>query len=174
MSANVVLIGPMAAGKTKIGKIVAPLLGLPRFDTDKMFVAAHGPITEFFAERGEAEFRAVEADLVQQALSEDAVVSLGGGAVLDKETRNALASLPVVYLTVSTEAVAARLGEGKRPLLADDGVVAWERIFEARKPIYEALAKRTYDTSRGNLEAIGQDIAAWVSSGYVHEQKAGL
>jgi shikimate kinase len=174
VSAKVVLIGPMAAGKTKVGKRVAKVLGAQRYDTDKVFVTQHGEIAAFFAEHGEPAFRAIEAALVRETTAEPAVVSLGGGAVLDPASQAVLAHLPVVYLTVSPDAVASRLGEGKRPLVADEGVVAWERIFEARRPIYERLAKRTYDTSRGNLDEIAEDIAAWVMSGYQASKKDGL
>lgn len=164
----------MAAGKTKVGKRVAKVLGAQRYDTDKVFVTQHGEIAAFFAEHGEPAFRAIEAALVRETTAEPAVVSLGGGAVLDPASQAVLAQLPVVYLTVSPDAVASRLGEGKRPLVADEGVVAWERIFEARRPIYERLAKRTYDTSRGNLDEIAEDIAAWVMSGYQASKKDGL
>ena len=170
MSARVVLIGPMASGKTKVGKKVASILSAKRFDTDKMFVADHGPIADFFSTQGEPAFRALEASYVAQATADDAVVSLGGGAVLDQQTQNRLAGLPVVLLTVSPEAVASRLGDGKRPLVAD-GVSSWVSIYEKRRPIYERLAKRTYDTSRGNLDEIANDIASWVASGYTADQK---
>ena len=170
MTARVVLIGPMASGKTKVGKRVAKRLGATRFDTDKMFVADHGTIADFFAVEGEPAFRALEAGYVAQATEHDAVVSLGGGAVLEPTTQTLLEKLPVVLLTVSAEAVESRLGDGKRPLVAD-GVAAWVKIFEARRPIYERLANRTYDTSRGNLDEIAEDIAAWIESGYTAEQR---
>ena len=170
MGARVVLIGPMASGKTKIGKRVAKLLGAQRLDTDKMFVAEHGVIADFFAVEGEPAFRKLEAGYVAQATAQDAVVSLGGGAVLDDGSQKVLEQLPVVLLTVSPEAVESRLGDGKRPLVAD-GVSSWIKIYEARRPIYERLAKRTYDTSRGNLDEIAADIATWVESGYTSEQK---
>jgi shikimate kinase len=160
----------MASGKTKVGKRVASILGSKRFDTDKMFVADHGPISEFFAHEGESAFRALESQYLAEATSQDAVVSLGGGAVLDVHSQELLADLPVVLLTVSPDAVESRLGDGKRPLVAS-GVETWVQIYEARRPIYERLAKRTYDTSRGNLDEIATDIAAWISSGYTSTQK---
>lgn len=174
VSAKVVLIGPMAAGKTKIGKRVAKILGAPRYDTDKVFVSQHGEIAQFFETHGEPAFRAIESALVRETTAEPAVVSLGGGAVLDPASQELLVTLPVVYLTVSAEAVASRLGEGKRPLVADEGVTAWKRIFEARQPIYERLASRTYDTSRGNLDEIADDIAHWVASDYQASKRDGL
>ncbi|TPX04218.1 shikimate kinase, partial [Schumannella luteola] len=82
-------------------------------------------------------------------------------AVLDAASRRALAGLPVVYLHVSAEAVASRLGDGKRPLVRG-GVGDWERIYDARRPIYEELAAVTFDTSRLPYDRIAQDVVTWI------------
>lgn len=160
MTARLVLIGPMGAGKTRVGKRVARLLDAPFADTDKLVVAAHGPIATIFAEHGESRFRALERAAVVEALAGDGVVSLGGGAVLDPATRADLADLPVVLLTVSARAVEGRLGEGKRPLLRD-GLADWQRIFAERRAIYEELADLTIDTSHRPYDAIAEEVAAW-------------
>jgi shikimate kinase len=170
MTAKVVLIGPMASGKTKIGKRVARLLGAQRLDSDSLFVADHGPIADFFAASGEPAFRRLEAEYVARAVTSDAVVSLGGGAVLDEGTQTLLAGVPVVALTVSADAVESRLGDGKRPLVSA-GIQSWIDIYEKRRPTYERLATRTYDTSRGNLDEIAQDIANWIESDYSSTQE---
>lgn len=169
--ALVVLIGPMAAGKTKIGKRVAAQLGAERVDTDKTIVAEHGSIAGIFQRDGEERFRTIEREHVQRAISRPVVVSLGGGAILHEQTRRDLAAAHVVYLTVSPEAVAWRLRVGKRPLVAQGGVEKWKDIFETRRPLYEELADRTYDTSRGNLDEIAQDIVAWIRAGYPQPQE---
>ena len=83
-SSAVVLIGPMGAGKTSVGKRVARRLGRPFIDSDKAIVAEHGPIPAIFAERGESGFRLLERAAVQRALATAGVVALGGGAVLEK------------------------------------------------------------------------------------------
>ena len=75
----VVLIGPMGAGKTRVGKRVARLLDVGFTDTDKVIVAEHGPIADLFAEHGEPYFRRLERAAVVAALETDHVVSLGGG-----------------------------------------------------------------------------------------------
>ena len=170
MSALVVLIGPMASGKTKIGKRIARELGAKRLDTDSMFVADHGPIAAFFDTSGEKEFRRLEAEYVAEALTQDAVVSLGGGAVLSSDTQRLLEGEHVVSLHVSEESVISRLTGGKRPLLAQ-GIESWTRIYAERRPIYERLANRTYDTSTNDLDGIAHDIAAWIASGYTAHQK---
>src|SRR5690606_15424444 len=83
---TLVLVGPMAAGKTSVGRRVARRLGVAFVDTDKRIVATHGPIPAIFAEHGEAHFRDLERAAVAEALSEGGVISLGGGAVTQADT----------------------------------------------------------------------------------------
>lgn len=162
MSPAVVLVGPMGAGKTKVGRRVARLLGREFTDTDKMVVAEHGPIAAIFAEHGEPYFRRLEREAVARALSTDDVVSLGGGAVLDASTRSDLAAQRVVYLTVSARAVEGRLGEGKRPLIRN-GVSDWQRIFDERRALYEEVADLEIDTSHRPFDGIAEEVAAWAT-----------
>ncbi|MCS5733251.1 shikimate kinase [Herbiconiux daphne] len=156
---RLVLIGPPAAGKSRIGKRVARLLGLPFIDTDSLVVAAHGPISDIFATHGEPHFRSLERAEVVKALSADAVVSFGGGAVLDAETQHDLARHPVVLLTVQPHAVLSRLGNGKRPLVAD--VESWIALYEKRRDLYERLADHTVDTSDRPTDQLAAEIADW-------------
>ena len=160
----VVFIGAPASGKSKIAKRVAALLDVPRIDTDKVVVAEHGPIADIFDTSGEATFRTYERAAVKGALQQRAIVSLGGGAVLDPETQEDLKSVPVVLLTVSEEAVSSRINDPKRPLLRD-GIEAWKKLVAARMPIYNELAWNTFDTSAGDLDAIAEEIVSWISSG---------
>jgi len=150
----------MGAGKTRVGKRVARLLGVPFTDTDRVIVAEHGPIAAIFDERGEDVFRELEREAVAAALATDHVVALGGGAVLAPETQERLAGQRVVYLTVDADSVAPRLAGGSRPLVRD-GVEAWQRILDERRPIYERLAGITIDTSRRPNDAIAEEVAAW-------------
>ncbi len=156
-----VLIGPMASGKSKVGRRVARALELPFIDTDTRIVAEHGAIRDLFEQHGEEHFRALERDAVAEAIAEDAVVSLGGGAVLDPATQAALVRCTVIYLSVSANAVKARIGGGKRPLLKD-GLADWKRIYAERRPLYEALATARFDTSHRPLDVIARDVVTWV------------
>lgn len=157
----VVLVGAPGAGKTRAGKRVARLLGAEFIDTDKKIVAEHGPIAALFDTHGEPHFRALERAAVSAALRRHAVVSLGGGAVLDRDTRADLAGLPVVQLTTSAAAVAQRIRDGKRPLLRD-GTAAWEALVAARTPLYDAVSSVTFDTSSTSMTAVAERIVAWL------------
>lgn len=161
LRAVVVLIGAPGAGKTRTGKRLARLLEVPHIDTDKRIVAEHGPIAEIFERDGEPRFRQLEREAVAAALREPAVVTLGGGAVLDEHTQTQLAGLPVVQLTVSADAVAARIASGKRPLVKD-GIGAWQALVERRQPIYDRLSQLTLDTSREPLDRVAERIAKWL------------
>ncbi|GAA4668751.1 shikimate kinase [Frondihabitans cladoniiphilus] len=162
----IVLIGPMGAGKTSVGKRVAKALGRPFVDTDKLLVSRHGAIAALFETHGEPHFRELERAAVAETLASDdvAVVSLGGGAVLDESTRALLADAHVVLLTVTPEAVGPRISGSDRPLLHHDGLAAWQAIAEARAPIYASLADLTLDTSHRPLSHVVDDIVTWAGT----------
>lgn len=161
----IVLVGPMGAGKTSVGRRVARALGTRFTDTDALISTAHGPIPELFARRGEAHFRALERAAVSEALAAGGVVALGGGAVLDADTRRDLTDHRVALLMVSANTVASRVRGATRPLLTgeDDPTSSWKRIFRERLPLYREVADATFDTSLGPLSDVVADIVAWAN-----------
>lgn len=158
-----VVIGPPGAGKSRLGKQVARLLHAPFVDTDRRIVAKHGRIATIFSQHGEEWFRKVERIEVAKALGEQAVVSLGGGAILNPETQNDLEGKRVALVTVSAEAVHSRIAHSTRPLLKD-GVEAWQRIVAERREIYERLAVRVWDSSDRTVASMAHEIAEWVQT----------
>jgi shikimate kinase len=152
----IALIGPMAVGKSAIGRLLAQQLGAAFVDTDVVIVANHGTIAEIFAGRGERAFRELEARAVAKAI-EDArrqstVISLGGGAVLDTGTQQLLEQCTVVYLECDAETVADRIARNTgRPLLAGDAMERWEALFATRRPVYERLADLVFDVRSGSV-----------------------
>ncbi|MGM1016336.1 MAG: shikimate kinase [Actinomycetota bacterium] len=164
---TLVLVGPMGAGKTSVGKRIARELAVPFVDTDKRIVSAHGPIPDIFERHGEPHFRDLERTAVADALldadTDGGVISLGGGAVTDARTRERLRAYAVVFLTVSREAVAERIRGDNRPLLRgeDDPVERWARIFEERRSWYDEVSDVVFDTSRRPMHRIAEEIVAW-------------
>ncbi len=155
---TVALIGPMGAGKSSIGRRLAQHLDRRFVDTDAVIALEHGPIPHLFATVGEGAFRTIERRVVHRELGSGAVVALGGGAVLDAATRADLAACTVVLLSVSEEAVVARLARGRRPLLTE-GIASWRRIAAERAPLYAGLADVTVDTSRRPMTRIATELA---------------
>ncbi|MFE5671799.1 shikimate kinase [Agromyces sp. NPDC056523] len=160
----IVLVGPMGSGKSRVGSRLASSVGAPFVDTDQRIVERHGPIEKIFEREGEAFFRVIEREVVAEALREEAVVSLGGGAVLDADTRDDLSDLNVVWLQVSADAVAPRLTSGNRPLIADGGLDRWIRIRDERRPLYAQVAGLTIDTSRRSVAKIVAEITEWAGA----------
>ncbi|WP_019434759.1 shikimate kinase [Streptomyces sp. AA0539] len=158
---RVVLVGPPGSGKTTVGAVLAERLGTTVRDTDTDVERAAGrAISDIFVERGEAHFRALEAEAVRAALSEhDGVVALGGGAVLDAGTRALLARLPVVFLQVAMADAIRRVGlDSARPLLAVNPRQQWRTLMEARRPLYEEVASTVIDTEGLTPEEVAQAI----------------
>jgi len=156
-----VIIGAPGAGKTRLGKRVAKILAVPFIDTDKRIVEQHGVISEIFSQQGEPAFRQIERDVVANALGENAVVTLGGGAVLDADTQADLAGKRVIQITVTAEAVQSRIRDSKRPLLTA-GVEAWTALVHTRQPIYDRLSVKSFDTSSRSLDSVAADIVQWL------------
>lgn len=156
------LIGPMAAGKSSLGRKLAARLGRTFVDTDRLVVLEHGPIPALFADHGEAAFRRWEADAVRHALVPGAVVALGGGAVLEERSRALLAHATVVLVTVDEDVAERRIGGGGRPLVVD-GIASWRRIAAEREPIYRELADTVVDTSRTPMAQLVDRLEAWLA-----------
>jgi shikimate kinase len=159
----VVLVGPPAAGKTRLGKRVSKLLGVDFVDTDAVIASRYGPIPALFHAEGEASFREKERAAVIEALTTHGVVALGGGAVINPDTRADLRSKRVALISISADAVAPRLDSSKRPLLAG-GLESWVSLVEARTPWYDEVASATFDTSSTPLDTVAQNIVEWITS----------
>lgn len=144
-----VLVGTMGAGKTTVGQLVAGRLGLAFADTDTVIEQRAGKsVQEMFVDDGEQAFRALERAVVAEYLeTHDGVLSLGGGAVLDPDTRVLLAPHRVVFLRVGLAEAVKRVGLGVgRPLLLGNVRSRVKLLLDERTPIYEGLARVTIDT----------------------------
>lgn len=156
-----VLIGPMGAGKTTVGAILAAAWGVALRDTDADVEAAEGrSVSDIFVESGEAVFRELEAAAVAEALAtHDGVLALGGGAVLDPRTRELLAGHPVVFLRVGLSDAVSRVGLGVgRPLLLGNVRSRVKALLDERTPIYESVATISVDTDGRTPEDVASEI----------------
>lgn len=161
MSPRVVLVGPMGAGKTTIGELLAQRWGVQVRDTDADIVSAQRrEISDIFVDDGEATFRALERDAVARALAEhDGVLSLGGGAVLDPGTRDLLAGHTVVFLSVGLADAVKRVGLGtSRPLLMGNVRGQIKALLDERTPVYESVATHTVDTDGRTPDEVAAEV----------------
>ncbi|MET8080123.1 shikimate kinase [Streptomyces sp. NPDC005303] len=161
MSPVVVLVGPMGVGKSTVGQLLGERLGVGYRDTDDDIVAEQGrAIAEIFVDEGESAFRAIEKAAVRRALAEhDGVLALGGGSVLDEDTRSLLAGQRVLYLSMDVEEAVKRTGlNAARPLLAVNPRKQWRELMEARRHLYESIATAVVATDGRTPEEV-TDIA---------------
>jgi shikimate kinase len=137
----------MGAGKSSIGRRVALRLGIPFIDADAEIEKAAGmSISDIFAIRGEAEFRAGETRVIARLLeSGPQVLATGGGAFVNPETRAAVAAKGIsIWLKADFDVLLKRIRRRHdRPLLkTEDPGATLRKLMQERDPIY-ALADLT-------------------------------
>lgn len=169
-SRPIVLIGPMAAGKTYIGTHLARFYGYEFLDADQLIVERHGEVSEIFEIFGEAHFRELERKTIEEVLTSpvyrNTVFSLGGGAPMTDSVAELLKDECVVYILVDAETVTPRItGNKTRPLLQPNPVERWTDIFERRRTRYEELAHFTLDARGGRpITEMTAEIQAYVTA----------
>lgn len=166
MTPAVVLVGPPGAGKSSVARLLADRMGLASRDTDADVERVTGrTISEIFIDDGEPAFRELEHAAVVDALSGfDGVLALGGGAVLDPRTRQALAGQAVVFLDVRITDAAKRIGLNRdRPLLIGNPRAQWTMMMDARRPVYQQLATVRVATDGLQLDDVVAAVAEALS-----------
>ncbi|WP_328497555.1 shikimate kinase [Streptomyces sp. NBC_00414] len=158
---RIVLVGPMGVGKSTVGALLAERLGCRFRDTDGDIVAEQGrTIADIFVEEGESAFRTLEKQAVRRALTEhEGVLALGGGSVLDADTRALLAGHAVVYLSMDVEEAVQRTGlNAARPLLAVNPRRQWRELMDARRPLYAEVATAVVATDGRTPEEVTRAV----------------
>ncbi len=147
---HLALIGFMGAGKTTIGREVAERIGRAFIDLDREIEKRHGPIPEIFEKRGEEEFRRIEEQALAEALAgTDAVIALGGGAVLSPLNRERLEARAFrVFIDVDVETAWERVRGSDRPLAQREE--DFRKLYETRLRFYFELG----DTSARDADGV--------------------
>lgn len=166
---NIYLVGPMGAGKSTIGRVLAAELHLSFRDSDKVIEDRTGAdIPWIFDMEGEEGFRDREsAVLAELSQGVDVVIATGGGIILREQNRAIMqASGYVCYLTASIEQLVERTSrDKKRPLLQVEN--PRQKIIDLvalRDPLYRAAADFVINTDRRSPKLVAQEIANLVNT----------
>ncbi|SFM61249.1 shikimate kinase AroK [Marinobacter zhejiangensis] len=160
---RVVLVGPMGAGKSTIGRLLARELGYQFLDSDRLIEERCGAnIPWIFDVEGEDGFRQREtAMLAELAETQGTVVATGGGAVMKSENHAYLRKdAKIVYLRTSIEQQVERTRKDRnRPLLQnDDPEAVLRNLFAVRDPIYRQLADIVMHTDRKSPRLVVRQV----------------
>lgn len=160
---NIFFVGLMGAGKTTVGKHLAKSLEMDFYDTDQEIEKRTGVrIPTIFEMEGEAGFRKREVLMIDELTQmSNIVLATGGGAVLNAENRQHLATRgTVIYLRASVQDLYLRTRfDRNRPLLQNTNAQAkLEQLFSERDPLYREVAHHIVDTGNQPVANIVQKI----------------
>ena len=160
---NIALTGLMGSGKSSVGKALAKLLQLKFVDTDALIEAKEGQsINKIFSERGEKYFRDLESKIIEEVCDEEnQIISLGGGAVVNKKNRALIRkNCKLVALVADPKDLYERVKRRKdRPLLnqGEDQLLTLERLWLERKPAYYD-SDLQLETSGKSIDSVANEI----------------
>lgn len=159
---NVYLIGMMGSGKTTVGQVLAQQLGYQFFDTDAVIEQAAGqPITQLFAELGEAGFRQLESQVLAELSAYTRLaIATGGGIVTRRENWSYLRHGVVVWLDVPLEQLQTRLqADTTRPLLQQGELTQrLQTLLAQRRSLYAQADVRVEFVPAEPLEQLANRI----------------
>lgn len=160
---NLILVGPMGAGKTTIGRLLAAELSRDFFDTDHEIQDRCGAdIPWIFDVEGEEGFRERETQMIRElSRRRQVVIATGGGAILREENRRLLRECgTVIYLCISVEQQLKRTARDRnRPLLQrPDREQVLREMYQQRDPLYRATADIVIRGERRGPRSVARDI----------------
>lgn len=174
---TIYIIGFMGTGKTTVGKLLAEKIKRPFYDTDHWIEQkTEKNIAAIFQEKGENYFRQLETIALQSLPNENAVISTGGGIILQKVNLSFMLQHGIViYLHTSFQEIIRRLKKdsGNRPLIFKKTKEEIYYLFKSRESLYEKAHLRIKTDNRTPNE-ITEEIVKWLSSfvnGYPNNKK---
>jgi shikimate kinase len=166
LTARLALIGAPGAGKSTVAADLAQRWGCRCVDTDDRYTAEHGRTVADAVIDDEAAFREIEERIVLEALDESgAVVAVGSGALASQKVRDALGTVPVVWLELGLVDAARRTGlSGARPLSLGNVRGQLHEMLKERAEVYAAVADHTVHTDGRSPTEVADEIENWEPS----------
>jgi len=166
---RIFLIGFMGSGKTTLGKELASTLNIRFLDMDEEIERSHGKtINEIFTERGEADFREMESELLQRiVLMDDLVVSTGGGVPASGTNMELINSNGIsVYLEMNAESLfdILKYARTNRPLIRDKSdthLLEYIKTQLGEREKYYKMAGIIADASTISAEELAYQITGY-------------
>jgi shikimate kinase / 3-dehydroquinate synthase len=177
-----VIIGMPGAGKTRVGRLAAQMLGVGFKDVDVEFEAQVGmKIPEYFERYGEAAFRDLEARIIARCMdSFDGLLALGGGAPMTPSTQEVLAEYvqcggKLVYLEADPAEARVRAAHGgHRPMLSGDADTRWNQLFQQRDPVFRRIANLSVSTHGSTPVVAAKKLRNVIDERLVHVTGEGI
>ena len=161
---RLILIGPMASGKSTVGRRLSKRLKLDFIDVDEEVEKSAGvSISWIFDVEGEKRFRERESkELINSLNTDNCVIATGGGVILAEQNRSLLKKGTVIYLETSIQTQLERtLNDNKRPLLQESGSIeqTLRKLKKIRDPLYEKCANITIkEAKNSHNEVVGEIV----------------
>ena len=162
----VALTGFMASGKTTFGRAAAERLGWDFVDLDEMITARYGTPAEIFACGGEARFRAIESEMLDEVLGaeDNMVLALGGGTILRKKNlRKIKAKARLIWLDTSFDIILQEIDNAQRPLVKGRSAEDIRALYDERRPLYAAAADIVFPVTDTDYEKVIRQLADRIS-----------
>jgi len=161
---RIFIVGPMASGKSTIGKRLAQKLNLQFIDIDKEIEDRAGTnIPWIFEVEGEKGFRKREEKVLEESIKKsNVVISTGAGIVLSKSNRDLMIrSGKVIYLEASLKIQLKRTqNDRSRPLLMDGNKEeVLKKLKKEREPIYEEISDLKIHQENKKLKQVVEEIS---------------
>ena len=148
---KIILLGPMGAGKSTLGKILSSQLNWPYIDNDLDMAKQTGMSIAELSSLSVAELHKFEAEFINNVLTMDAPFISGAAAsvIENLQIRNELKNVCAIYLSIPVETAIERASVGSvgRQALTEEGIEILRERYKRRDPLYREVAALVLDLS---------------------------